>query len=345
MPSGAPLVERSGCTLTTMTPPRRARIMVSLLAALALPPITAAAQPAGKVPRVGLLASTTCSPKDPMFQALVAGLRAHHYEDGKTVTVVGCEAERRPERYLTLAANLVRARVDVIVATTWDGVTAAREVTSTIPIVMAVVADPVALGFVESLERPGRNVTGVACPLGALLRHQIELLKEALPSVSRLAVLINPANPAHSRWTEGTLPAQRMGVVLQPVGVRVPADLDAAIGIVSQTADALLVLEDPLFFTQRQRIGALVTAAKLPAMYTVPEQIDAGGLIAYGPALRLIAQRAAAFVDRILRGARPADLAVELPRKFELAVNLRTAKLLGFSIPRSVLERADQVVD
>ncbi len=321
---------------------RAAGMLVLILAWL---PVAAHAQPAGKVPRIGLLASTNCSPAEPALLALAAGLRAHGYEQGKNLIVLGCEAGRPPERFHAQAARLVRERVDAIVGTTWEGITAAREATSTIPIVMASVVDPVALGFVETLARPGGNVTGVASPLGPLLVQQIELLKEAVPSVSRLAVLINPGNPTHSRWKDAELSAQRMGLSIQPVGARVPGDLEGAVGTAAHFADALLVLDDPIFFSQRRQLAALVNGTRLIAMYTVPEQIEAGGLIGYGPGLRLLAQRAAVFVDRTVGGARPAELAGGRSRKLGLAVNLRTARALGPSIPRAVVQRADLVIE
>ena len=158
-------------------------------------------------------------------------------------------------------------------------------------------------------------------------------------------MLINPGNPTHSRWKDAELPAQRIGLSIQPVGARVPGDLEGAVGTAAQVADALLVLDDPIFFSQRRRLATLLGGTRLIGMYTVPEQIEAGGLIGYGPGQRLLAQRAAAFVDRILRGARPAELPVEQPRKLELAVNLKTARTLGLSIPRAVVQRADLVIE
>jgi putative ABC transport system substrate-binding protein len=329
---------------------RRARLGAALLLGLIAADLAVAPVGLGQSPdrtsRVGLLMPGPCARRDPEIGAFLKALAERGYTEGRHFSLVGCDAQRRADRPADAVAELLRQRADVIVATSWQSITAAQRATTTVPIVMATVADPVALGFVENLGRPGGNITGVASPLPELLRRQLELLKEAVPRVSRVTVLINPANPAHSRWRDLISVALEMGLGLQVAGARGPSDLDSAFEAVrDQGADALLVLEDPLFFVHRARVAGLAAQNRLATMYTSREHVDAGGLIAYGPGLSELMRRATFHVDRILRGARAGDLAVEQPSRFELVISLKTAKALGLSIPRDVLARANQVIE
>jgi putative ABC transport system substrate-binding protein len=321
-------------------------VLIGATVAALASPLAELAEPQDRTSRVGLLMPGPCARRDPEVGAFVKALAERGYVEGRNLALVGCDQPRRPERAADAVAELLRQRADVIVATSWQSITAAQRATTSVPIVMATVADPVALGFVEHLGRPGGNITGVASPLPELLRRQLELLKEAVPRVSRVTVFINPANPAHSRWRDLISIALEMGLGLQVVGARGPSDLDGAVEAArDQGADALLVLEDPLFFVHRVRVAALAAQSRLATMYTSREHVDAGGLIAYGPGLSDLMRRATFHVDRILRGARAGDLPVEQPTRFELVISLKTAKALGLSIPRDVLARANQVIE
>jgi putative ABC transport system substrate-binding protein len=234
----------------------------------------------------------------------------------------------------------------VIVATSWQAIAAAQQSTTTVPIVMAAVADPVNLGFVESLASPGANITGMVVLPGALAGTQLDLLKEAVARTSRIAVLLNPANPDHAAWRDLIRRAESQGMRLRAVGVRGPADLEAAFPAMTQEGvDGLLVLEDPMFVAQRGRLAALAMKSGLPAVYGRREYVDAGGLLSYGPSTPALLHEAAGYVDRILKGARPRDLPVRQPAKLEMVVSRRTATALGLSIRASVLGRASHVIE
>jgi putative ABC transport system substrate-binding protein len=237
--------------------------------------------------------------------------------------------------------------VDVIVAAGGThGAMAARRATTTIPIVMTIVGDPVRSGLVTSVARPGGNVTGLTVVAPELIGKQLQLLKEVVPTLSRVAVLWNPANPASAASvTEAEAAAGSLRVRLQILPARAAGDLRPAFAAATrEKAGAVMVLGDGLFFTERVQVGALASQSRLPSMFLEREHVLAGGLLAFGPSFRDIFRRAAAYVDKILKGARPADLPVERPTKFELVINLKTAKALGLAIPPSVLGRADQVI-
>jgi putative ABC transport system substrate-binding protein len=236
--------------------------------------------------------------------------------------------------------------VDVIVTAAPPAPEAAKQATSTIPIVFTVTGDPIAEGLVASLARPGGNITGLASISGEVVGKQFELLKEVAPKVSRVAVLQNPSNQTHHhtlRQAEGA--ARALGMQLHIVQARTPPEIDAAFAAMrSQRAGGVLVLRDPLFLDQRTQIAALAAKSRLPAVYGFREEAEAGGLMAYGANVPLMYRRAATYVDKILKGAKPADLPVEQPTKFELVINLKTAKALGLTIPPSLLQRADEVI-
>ncbi len=307
-------------------------------------PLAADAQPAGRNPRIGILRPG--SPPDPLLDAFRQGLRELGYEEGRNISIEYRWAEGRDERFPGLASDLVRLKVDVIVAGA-GAVEAAKRATTTIPIVMPVSNDPVRVGLVASLARPGGNVTGLTSLSGELPGKWMELLKETLPRVSRVGVLWDSAgDPSQVSTSEAS--ARSLGVRVQvlKVGDRAAGFEPAFAGARKNDAGALIVLGSPFFYVHRARLVELATKYRLPTIYPQREfVIGAGGLMSYGADYRHQFRRAATYVDKILKGAKPADLPVEQPTKFELVVSLKTAKALGLSIPSSVLARADEVIE
>jgi putative ABC transport system substrate-binding protein len=255
-------------------------------------------------------------------------------------------ADGAPDRLSQFATELARLNVDAIVAIGPPAIQAARQATGTVPIVMATSGDPVGLGFVGSLARPGGNVTGVSFLGDELGGKLLELLKQAVPRMSRVAVLWNSTNGAHAGYLRDVQAAARsLGVTLQSLDIRESDEFERALGRArSEHADALLLLLDPLFTANLRLIADFATKSRLPAIYGLRQLVDAGGLMAYGPSLVEVNRRVALYLDKILKGAKPADLPVEQPTKFEPIVNLKTAKALGLTIPPSVLARADEVI-
>jgi len=321
--------------------------MLALAVGILAAPIAADAQQPVKVRRIGLLSGGGAAGGVHLVEAFWQKLRELGYVEGKDIVIEYRWAEGRYERLPDLAADLVRLKVDVIFATVMPAVVAAKDATQTIPIVSAVLVDPVESGLVASLAQPGGNITGLTSTAGPeIVGKQLELLKEAIPKLSRVAVLWNPTSPAHPRWvSEAKVAARSLRVRLQPLEARSPNEFESAFGAMTkQRAGALLVLGDPMFFLHRTRLAGLARERRLPTMLRGREYVDAGGLMAYGANLRGNFRRAAVFVDKILKGAKPADLPVEQPTRFELVINLKTAKALGLTIPQSVLFRADQVI-
>jgi putative ABC transport system substrate-binding protein len=273
-------------------------------------------------------------------------LRELAWVEGQNIVIEYRWAEGRSDRLPDLTAELVRLRVDVLVASAAAATHAAKEATTTIPIVSVAVQDPVALGSVQSLARPGGNITGPTLTGGlAIGGKQLELLKAIVPGVSRVAVLLNPANPMLLQQLRDTeIAARSLNVQLQRVEARSPVDR-AFSRITRGRAEALLVSADPMFAAQGTRLANLAARNRLPAMYGLRRHVEAGGLIAYGANELDVWRRAATYVDKILKGAQPADLPMEQPAKFELVVNLKTAKALGLTISPSLLQRADQVIE
>lgn len=325
---------------------RRATASLIAVGLCALFAVSVQAQPRGsKTFRVGVLSLEATAPGAASGSPLVQGLKDLGYVEGQNLSVDYRSAEGQPERFRALAAELVRASADVIVATSWQAIAAAQQASSAVPIVMAALADPVRLGFVESLSAPGTNVTGIAGQPAVLAASHLDLLKEAVARTSRVAVLINPANPDHAAWRDLIRTADAHNIKVQPVGVREPGDLAPAFAAMAREGvDALVVLEDPLFSLQRARLAALAVQAGLPTAYGLREYVDIGGLLGYGPNRRELFKQVASYVDRILKGARPRDLPVQQPLKLELVVNLRTARALGLTIRPSVLRRASEVI-
>jgi putative ABC transport system substrate-binding protein len=297
-------------------------------------------------PRIGWLAGGSPPAFQHITEAFLQGMREHGYIDGQNFVLEIRAAEGRFERLPGLAADLVRSKVAVILVGATGPLQAAKDATNTIPIVMASVGDPVGTGFIVSLERPGGNITGVAG--GAVPRARLlELIKEAFPTVSRLAVLANPGEPGAVRVVKDwQVLASAAGIEARPFEVDKPDGFEEAFaGMARARADALVVVGDALMFSSRARIVSLAAKNRLPAMYPQKDYVSAGGLISYGTDLTDVFRRSAGHVDKILKGANPAELVVELPTKYELAINLATAKTLGLTIPASLRAKGDVLVE
>jgi len=325
----------------------RRMFLGTLAGGLLVAPLAAEGQQPAKVPRIGLLlgGSPSVGISSERIEAFRQGLRELGYVEGKNLAIEYRWAEGKPERFPDFAAELVRLKVDVIVAHTTPAALAAKNATEALPIVMVIIADPVGSGLVRNLPRPGGNITGLSFLAADLGAKQLQLLKEAVPTISRVGVLRIPANPAHTlilRGMETAAPTLR--VTLQILDVRVVDDLESVFAALSKDrAGGVVVLPDPMLSQERRRIADLAAKHRLPDMYGVLDP-GAGGLMTYAADDRDNWRRAATFVDKILKGAKPADLPVEQPTKFELVINLKTAKALGLTIPQSVLQRADEVI-
>jgi putative ABC transport system substrate-binding protein len=329
--------------------PRRA-FMAMMAGGLLAAPRAAGAQKAGKVWKIGVLWTSSPSLVSPAQAALRQGRRELGYVEGQNIAVEDRYAENNPERLRELAAELVRLRADVIVTQGTPAAKAAKEATRTVPIVMTLVGDPVGMGLISSFARPGGNVTGLSNIASELNSKRLALLKEAVPKLSRLAVLWDSTgsapqgDPYGRRATEEA--GRSLGLAVQILTVRGPGDFPSAFGAASKEhAEALLVLPSRILAWNVKPLVELAEKHQMPTMYQTREFVDAGGLMAYGASSVPLFARAAFFVDKILKGAKPADLPIEQPTKFELVINLKTAKALGLTIPPSLLQRADQVIE
>jgi len=329
---------------------RRRFLLTSLAGVLAAPP-GAATQQADKIARIGYL-TTADLPTAPyhLREAFLKGLRDLGYVEGRNLVIEYRSADGKVERLRALAAELVSLKVDVILAPASVHVLAAKQATRTIPIVFVNSGDPVASGLVTSLARPGGNVTGLSTLAVDLIGKCLEQLPQAIPGVSPVAVLWNPGDGAERTEKDmlkrAEVAGRALGMRLQFVEVRGPADFDRAFSeMTGGRAGALTVLQSTMFFLERRRLVDLAAKNRLPAVYTSREFVDAGGLMSYGPDFADLFRRAASYVDKILKGAKPADLPVEQATKFELVINLKTAKALGLTIPQSLLLRADRVIE
>src|SRR5919106_5136731 len=301
-------------------------LCLSLCAVLVVVSFTAEAQQPGKIPWIGYLASSGSGPS-PVF---IQGLRDLGYVEGKNIAFVFRTTEGQNERYSDLAAELVRLNVDIIVVGGNTGIRAAKKETSTIPIVMAHGGDPVAQGFVASLARPGGNITGLSNFSAELSGKRLELLREAFPNVSRVAVIWNPDAPGPVlSFKELEIAAKALKVPLEPLQVRGPKDFEGAFQTAREHAGSLVVIQDVVTVAHLKQIVELTAVHRLPAIYMEKEWAEAGGLMSYGVNQSDLHRRAAIYVDKILKGAKPADLPVEQPTKFELVINLKTAKQIG----------------
>lgn len=321
----------------------RREFITSLAVGALLASRPAAAQQAGRMRRIGWLSPASDADGLP---SLRAGLRELGYVEGQNITIEARWADGRSERLPQLAGELVRLPVDVLCTAGTQASAAAKHATSTIPIVFANVAFPDQSGLVASYPRPGGNITGVAF-IGPEYGKRLELLKEAQPKLSRVALIYNPDNPGSvlalketQRW------ATAMGIRLEPHEFRGPHDLESVFGaIAGKRPDALMTTADPLIASYRTRIVDFAAKHRLPSMYPSREFVDAGGLMFYGGSIPEMYRRAAVYVDKILKGARPGDLAIEQPTKFDMVINMRAAKVLGITIPQSILVRADKVIE
>src|SRR5215467_1493773 len=311
------------------------RKKITVLTLCALLSVHAEAQQSGRVPRIGFLFAGPRSSYSTRIEAFLQGLRELGYIEGKNIAIEYRYAEGKADRLPALAAELVVLNVDVIITSATPSVLALKKATSTIPIVFTAIADPVASGLITSLARPGGNITGLTILAVELSGKRVELLKEAVPKVTRVAFLWNSANPGLTpAWREAQAAAQALGLQLQSLEVRSSNDFDSAFGAaLRERAQALITTPEPLYNTHLKRIVEFAAKNRLPAMYTNPQFVDAGGLMSYAPDYTAQYRRTATYVDKILKGAKPADLPVEQPTKFEFVINLKAAKQIGLTIP------------
>jgi putative ABC transport system substrate-binding protein len=327
----------------------RRTFVATLAGGLLTAPVAAEAQQSARVPRIGYLTGNLATGLY-LREAFLQGLRDLGYVEGRNVAIEYREAEGKYERFPVLTGDLVALKVDVIVVTNTPAALAAKQANRTIPIVLAWAADPVGSGLVTSLARPGGNVTGLSILVTELVGKRLELLKQVVPGASRIAALWHPGDYGEGvekkMLREADVAARALGMRLQVVEARGPEDFDRAFSDMTRArADAVTVQSTNIFFIERRRLVDLAAKNRLPAIYVAREFVDAGGLMSYAPNVADLFRRAATYVDKILKGAKPGDLPVEQPTKFELVINLKTAKGLGLTIPPSLLQRADQIIE
>jgi putative ABC transport system substrate-binding protein len=325
----------------------RRAFLATLTGGLLVAPLAAEAQQAGEIYRIGFLGNSTAALEANLVGPFREGLRDLGYVEGRNLVIEYRWAEGKYERFPQLVAELLALKVDVIVSAGTPPALAVKQATTTVPMVMAAVGDPVGTGLVASLARPGGNLTGLAAISPDLEGKRFELLREILPKLSRVSFLVNPANALHTVSEKHAREAATvLRLKLQFVGVQSEAEFDHAFETIArERPGAMVVLADRLFLHERQRIVDFAARHRLPTVYPYRELADAGGLMCFGPNYPDLHRRAAAYVDKILKGAKPADLPIEQPTKFELVINLKTAKALGLTIPPSLLQRADQVIE
>jgi putative tryptophan/tyrosine transport system substrate-binding protein len=326
---------------------RRREFITLFGGAAAAWPLAARAEQVGKIHTIGIFSAGSFDPTGPTVAVLPDALRALGWTEGKNIVFERRFAENRLERLPELAAELVHLNVDVIVAVGTLAPLAAKRATSTIPIVMTAAGDPLGSGLVASLARPGGNVTGMSLMAPDLGGKRLELLKELLPRLARVAVLWNAANPYSASVFKETQAAGRtLGIEVQSLEVRSPNDFDGAFEAArKEHPDALITVEDPLTFNYQKRIADFAVANQLPSLHGLKEFAVAGGLMSYGANIADLVRRAAGYVDKLLKGAKPADLPVQQPNTFDLVINLKTAKALGLEVPPTLLARADEVIE
>jgi putative ABC transport system substrate-binding protein len=324
----------------------RRREFIALLGGAAAWPLAARAQQPSKLPTIGFLGQSTPVIESQRLAAFLKRLRELGWIEDRTIAIEYAWGQGSSERFAEIAADFVRLKVDVIVTSGTANVIAAKRATSVIPIVFAVAGDPIANNLVTSLARPGGNVTGLSTVATELAGKRLELLTEAVPDFRRLATIGNASNSLSVlEMREVKAAASRFGLDATSLEVRQAQDIEPAMEALKGAVDALYVVADPLVNTNRDRIHKLAMGARLPTIYNAREHAEAGGLISYGPDFIELYRRAADFVDRILRGASPSDIPVEQPVKFELVINLKTAKALRLEIPPTLLARADEVIE
>jgi ABC-type uncharacterized transport system substrate-binding protein len=324
----------------------RRREFMGLIGGAMTWPFVARAQQPGKLPTIGFLGAATPSAASQWVAAFAQRLRELGWTEGRTVVIEYRWAEGRSERFAEIAAEFVRLKVDVIVTWGTASVVAAKQATSVIPIVFAAAGDPVGAGLVASLARPGGNVTGSSNQAADVAGKRLALLREVVPGLRRLAILANIGSPIGGvQMGEAQTTARTLGLEVATLEIRRAQDIAPALEAIKGRVEALYVVSEALVFTHRIRIHTLALAARLPTMHDYREYVEAGGLMSYGPNFPGFFRRAADFVDKILRGAKPTDLPVEQPTKFDLVFNLTTAKALGLTIPEAFLLRADEVIE
>jgi putative ABC transport system substrate-binding protein len=324
----------------------RRRSFITLLGGAAAWPLAARAQQVGKLPTIGFLGSATPLVESQRVAAFVQRLRELGWIENRNVAIEYRWGEGRDERFAEIAAEFVQLKVDLIIAPTTPAATAAKQATSTIPIVFVGAGDPVGTGLVASLGRPGGNVTGLSLQTPETSAKRLELLREVVPNLRRLAIMGNVGNPAmvlDMREVQAT--ARALGLEATTFEIRRAEDIAPVFEALKGRVEALYLASDPLLNSNRIRVSTLVLGARLPTMYSIRDYVEAGGLMSYGPNIVDQHRRAADYVDKILRGAKPGDIPVEQPTKFDLLINLTTAKALGLTIPESFLLRADEVIE
>jgi putative tryptophan/tyrosine transport system substrate-binding protein len=324
----------------------RRRQFITLLGGAAAWPLAARAQQPAKLPTIGLMVPSTPLIESQRVAAFLQRLRQLGWIENRNVAIEYRWAEGRSERFVEIAAEFVQLKVDLIVASTTPAAIAAKQATATIPIVFATVNDPVSTGVVASLARPGGNLTGLSNQLGDTASKRLELLREIVPGLRRLGIWANVGNPGTVlEMGEVQAAARTLALEVVTLEIRRAEDIGPAFEGAKGRMDALYVSADPLANSNRVRINTLALAARLPTMQGIREYVDAGGLMSYGPNIADGYRRAADYVDKILRGAKPSDIPIEQPTKFDLVINLTTAKALGLTIPESFLLRADELIE
>jgi putative ABC transport system substrate-binding protein len=311
-------------------------------------PLMAHAQQLSRVPTVGILWHAGSVEEEAIYLAQIQqGLQVLGYAEGRNITLVNTFANEQYERFNSNAVELVRRRVDVIIAVTLQAALAAQRATNTIPIVFVLVPDPVATKLVATLARPGGNITGLSQLAVDLLAKRLALFKEMAPHLSNIAMLINPNDPITAQATieQARTTAERLGITIQPIEAQQPDQIEGAFSSIQDGVTGVLVEPDPLFFRERKRLAELALKRKIPTSVFNSTMIEDGGLMTYSPSSLAIFRRSASYVDKILKGAKPNELPVELPTKFEFAVNLKTATAIGLAISPAILSRADKVIE
>ena len=326
---------------------RRRQFILALGGAAATWPLAARAQQVGKIPRIGFMGNSTATMEANLIGPFRNGLRELGYEEGRNLIIEFRWAEGNYDRFPALIAELVAAKVDVIIAAGTPATLAIKKATSTVPLVFIAVGDPVGTGIVPNLARPGGNITGLSSIAPDLEGKRLELLRELVPKLAHVAIFLNPANAFHTvSVQQARVAAQSLGIKLQPFEVDKSEQLDGAFAaIVKEKPDALLILADRVFLHNRKRMMEFATQQQLPSVNAYRELVEAGGLMSYGPSYEDMHRRAAIYVDKILKGAKPSDLPIEQPTKFILFINLKAAKALGLTVPPTLLARADEVIE
>jgi putative ABC transport system substrate-binding protein len=324
----------------------RRREFITLLGGVAVTwPLAASAQ--SKTPRIGFMGNSTAALEANLVDAFREGLREHGYEEGRNIVIEYRWADGEYERFPALVAELIAAKVEVIVTAGTPAALAMKKATTTVPLVMVAVGDPVGTGLVPSLARPGANLTGLSSVAPDLEGKRLQLLREVVPALSHVAMFINSLNPFHvSSMRQARAAAQTMGIKLQLHDIRKSEDLDDAFAAIrKERPDAVLILADRVFLHNRERMIDLTKEQRLPNVNAYKELVEVGGLMSYGPSYEDMHKRAAIYVDKILKGAKPADLPIEQPSKFTFIVNLKAAKALGVTVPSQLLGLADELID